>query len=122
MQLERRRRVELGGDRYRRQRRQYANAGYLTSGIEIIKCRLDGLATTEPAEGLAPVIVDDNLAEQLGLLRAERLTMMISEQNLTFARALADRAYVMESGCIRHHGTLAELNAEPDSWTKFIAF
>jgi branched-chain amino acid transport system ATP-binding protein len=79
------------------------------------------LLLDEPAEGLAPVIVD-SLAAQFGLLRTQGLTMMISEQNLTFARSLADRAYVMESGCIRHHGTLAELDADPASWTRFIAF
>ena len=48
--------------------------------------------------------------------------MMISEQNLTFARSLADRAYVMESGSVRYHGTLAALDADPDAWTKYVAF
>jgi branched-chain amino acid transport system ATP-binding protein len=48
--------------------------------------------------------------------------MLISEQNLTFARLLADRAYVMESGIVRHSGTLADLDAKPEAWTRFVAF
>ena len=75
----------------------------------------------EPAEGLAPVIVEA-LAERLATLRAEGLSMVISEQNLSFARSLADRGYVMESGCIRYHGTLAELDGDPSAWMHFLAF
>ncbi|MDF2118856.1 ABC transporter ATP-binding protein [Roseiarcaceae bacterium H3SJ34-1] len=75
----------------------------------------------EPGEGLAPVIVEQ-MANQLGVLRREGLSMIISEQNLSFARKLADRAYILESGYIRHSGTLAELDANPDAWTRYIAF
>jgi branched-chain amino acid transport system ATP-binding protein len=81
----------------------------------------DLLLLDEPAEGLAPVIVDA-LAERLATLRQQGLSMLISEQTLTFARSLADRAYVMESGTVRHHGTIAALDANPDAWTKYVAF
>jgi branched-chain amino acid transport system ATP-binding protein len=79
------------------------------------------LLLDEPAEGLAPVIVDA-LAERLATLRQQGLSMLISEQNLTFARSLADRAYVIESGVLQHHGTVAELDANPDKWTQYVAF
>ena len=79
------------------------------------------LLLDEPAEGLAPVLAQ-GLAEQLVRLRSEGLAMLISEQNLSFARSLAGRAYVMESGCVRHHGTLAELDADPAAWTQYVAF
>jgi branched-chain amino acid transport system ATP-binding protein len=79
------------------------------------------LLLDEPAEGLAPVIVDA-LAEQLVRLRSQGLAMLISEQNLTFAYSLADRVYVMETGAVRHQGTLAELDANPDVWTRYVAF
>jgi branched-chain amino acid transport system ATP-binding protein len=79
------------------------------------------LLLDEPAEGLAPVIVD-GLSAQLVALRAQGLSMILSEQNLTFARALADRVYVMESGTIRYQGTMAELDADPDAWTRYVAF
>ena len=79
------------------------------------------LLLDEPAEGLAPVLAQ-GLAEQLVQLRSEGLSMLISEQNLSFARSLAGRAYVMESGCVRHQGTLAELDADPAAWTHYVAF
>ena len=81
----------------------------------------DLLLLDEPAEGLAPVIVEE-MAAQLSLLRQEGLSMIVSEQNLSFARSLADRAYVLESGAIRHSGTLTELDAHPERWTQYIAF
>jgi branched-chain amino acid transport system ATP-binding protein len=79
------------------------------------------LLLDEPAEGLAPILVEA-LAAQLKRLREQSLSMLISEQNLTFARALADRAYVIESGSIRYRGTIAELVSHPDSWSRYIAF
>ena len=79
------------------------------------------LLLDEPAEGLAPVLAQA-LAAQLARLRAEGLSMLISEQNPTFARALAERAYVMESGCVRYHGTLQELDADRAAWTQYVAF
>lgn len=81
----------------------------------------DLLLLDEPAEGLAPVIVDE-MAEQLGKLRGQGLSMIFSEQNLSFARTLADRAYVLETGYIRHQATLAELDARPEDWTRYVAF
>ncbi len=79
------------------------------------------LMLDEPAEGLAPIVVEA-LAQQLALLRTRGLSMLLSEQNLTFSRALADRAYVIETGYVRHQGTLAELDANPQAWTPYISF
>jgi branched-chain amino acid transport system ATP-binding protein len=79
------------------------------------------LLLDEPAEGLAPVLVEA-LAAQLRQLRHQGLSMMISEQNLSFARALADRAYVIESGSVRYHGTVRDLVAHPDAWSHHVAF
>ena len=39
-------------------------------------------------------------------------TILLSEQNLTFARRLADRAYIIERGEIKFEGALAELDAD----------
>ncbi|MBI3709072.1 MAG: ABC transporter ATP-binding protein [Proteobacteria bacterium] len=64
----------------------------------------------EPSEGLAPVIVEQ-LARTLAGLRAEGLTILLSEQNLHFAALVADRAYIIEKGRIRYSGTMAELAA-----------
>ena len=40
--------------------------------------------------------------------------MLLSEQNLHFARAVADRAVIIEHGAVRFDGTLAALDARPD--------
>jgi branched-chain amino acid transport system ATP-binding protein len=65
----------------------------------------------EPSEGLAPVIVEE-MAKAILRLKSEGLTVLISEQNLHFARLVADRALVMEKGEIRFDGTMAALMAD----------
>jgi branched-chain amino acid transport system ATP-binding protein len=65
----------------------------------------------EPSEGLAPVIVEQ-MAEAIRALKGEGLSVLLSEQNLAFASAVADRAYIIEKGRIRHSGTMAALAAD----------
>jgi len=62
----------------------------------------------EPSEGLAPVIVEE-MAKTILALKAEGLTVLISEQNLHFAGNVADRAAIIEKGVIRFTGTMDEL-------------
>lgn len=62
----------------------------------------------EPSEGLAPVIVEQ-MAHSIRALKAEGLSVLLSEQNLHFSQAVADRAYIIEKGQIRFGGTMAEL-------------
>jgi branched-chain amino acid transport system ATP-binding protein len=62
----------------------------------------------EPSEGLAPVIVEQ-MVRSIRTLKAEGLSVLLSEQNLHFSQAVADRAYVIEKGQIRFGGTMAEL-------------
>jgi branched-chain amino acid transport system ATP-binding protein len=64
----------------------------------------------EPSEGLAPRIVEQ-LAETIVTLRRERLTILLSEQNLHFARLVSDRATIIEKGRVRYTGTIDELAA-----------
>ncbi len=66
----------------------------------------------EPSEGLAPVIVE-GIASTIRELKREGLSVLLCEQNLRFARAVADRAYIVEKGHIRYSGTMAELAADP---------
>jgi branched-chain amino acid transport system ATP-binding protein len=61
----------------------------------------------EPSEGLAPVIVEQ-MAEALMELKAEGVTILLSEQNLNFAGLVADRAIIIEKGRIRYTGTMQE--------------
>jgi branched-chain amino acid transport system ATP-binding protein len=72
------------------------------------------LLLDEPSEGLAPVILEQ-LADRLNELKAGGLSILLCEQNLRFARAVADRALVMERGRIRFSGSMAELASQPGS-------
>ena len=69
------------------------------------------LLLDEPSEGLAPVVVEQ-LASTIVELKASGLSILLCEQNLRFARAVADRALVMERGRIRFAGSMAELAPE----------
>ncbi len=74
----------------------------------------------EPSEGIAPVIVE-KMAETILELKSTGLTVLISEQNLHFAKLVSDRAYIIESGEMRYDGTIAELEASPDVREKYLA-
>jgi branched-chain amino acid transport system ATP-binding protein len=69
------------------------------------------LLLDEPAEGLAPRILE-GLAETIGRLKAEGLTILLSEQNLGFAAAIADQACLVESGQVRWRGPMETLIAD----------
>ena len=74
----------------------------------------------EPSEGLAPVIVDQ-MAVAIKELKAEGLSVLLSEQNLHFATTVADRAYIIEKGRIRFGGTIAELAANDEVRNTYLA-
>jgi branched-chain amino acid transport system ATP-binding protein len=74
----------------------------------------------EPSEGLAPVIVDE-MAKAIAELKREGLSILLSEQNLRFATAIADRAVIIESGVIRFTGTMAELFANTEVRDQYLA-
>jgi branched-chain amino acid transport system ATP-binding protein len=74
----------------------------------------------EPSEGIAPVIVE-KMAETILELKNTGLTVLISEQNLHFAKLVSDRAYIIESGEMRYSGTIADLEANPDVGGKYLA-
>ncbi len=66
----------------------------------------------EPSEGLAPVIIE-GIARAIAELKRRGVGILLSEQNVRFARSIADRAYIIENGAIRFSGTMAELDADP---------
>jgi branched-chain amino acid transport system ATP-binding protein len=65
----------------------------------------------EPSEGLAPVIVD-LMARAIGAMKAEGIAVLLSEQDLAFAAAVSDRAYVIDRGQIRFTGTIEALSQD----------
>jgi branched-chain amino acid transport system ATP-binding protein len=52
------------------------------------------------------------LRAKIGELKAQGLTILLAEQRVDFALALADRVYVLEKGMIRFSGAAAELRQD----------
>ena len=67
----------------------------------------------EPSEGLAPVMVQ-HLEEIILDLKREGLSILLVEQNLYSALAVADRVYILETGQIVHQGIAKELSQQTD--------
>ncbi len=66
------------------------------------------LLLDEPSMGLAPLLVEQILAAIVELRRAG-VTVLLVEQNVTAALAIADRAYVIETGRIVLSGESATI-------------
>ena len=67
----------------------------------------------EPSEGVAPLI-GQQMARTIRALKAQGVSVLLSEQNLPFAEAVADRAYLIEQGEVVHEGSMADVVANPD--------
>jgi branched-chain amino acid transport system ATP-binding protein len=67
----------------------------------------------EPSEGVAPLIVEQ-MANTIVELKKEGLSILLSEQNIHFARLVSDRVYVLEKGQIRWQGSMAQLDTNLD--------
>jgi len=66
------------------------------------------LLLDEPSEGLAPLIVQ-NLAEVIGRIRSEGVTILLADQNLKFCRKTSDRGYILEKGMVQYQGLMEEI-------------
>jgi branched-chain amino acid transport system ATP-binding protein len=77
------------------------------------------LLLDEPVEGVAPVVVQE-LTRQIKALKTMGLTILFAEQNMHFASEISDRAYVIEKGHIRFHGTMRELAANAEVKQKYL--
>jgi branched-chain amino acid transport system ATP-binding protein len=69
------------------------------------------LLLDEPSEGLAPVVVKE-IGEIIKRLKAQGFTIVLVEQNLRFARQVADRHVVVENGKVVDILTNDELAAD----------
>jgi len=69
------------------------------------------LLLDDPSMGLAPNLVDQLLAV-IRTLRDDSLTILLVEQNARAALAIADRAYVLETGRVTLSGPAAEIQAD----------
>ncbi|MGN6797586.1 MAG: ABC transporter ATP-binding protein [Gaiellaceae bacterium] len=79
----------------------------------------DLLVMDEPSEGLAPAIVE-TLVETFRRLADEGLTILLIEQNLGMATAVAERQLVMVAGAIFAETTAAELSSDNELQRRFL--
>ena len=79
----------------------------------------DCLLLDEPTEGLAPKIVD-SILETLRRLRHEGLTVLLVEQDVERAFAIADRAYILEKGQIAASGAIGSLKQQPGLLERYL--
>jgi branched-chain amino acid transport system ATP-binding protein len=70
------------------------------------------LLLDEPSLGLAPIVVNRIFAV-IRQLKEQGVTILLVEQNARKALAVADRAYVLETGLITLSGTATELARDP---------
>ncbi len=66
------------------------------------------LIVDEPSKGLAPSIIN-NMIDAFAQLKAQGVTILLVEQNLSFATRLGDRVAVMDDGRIVHAGAMQAL-------------
>jgi branched-chain amino acid transport system ATP-binding protein len=77
------------------------------------------LLLDEPSEGLAPLIVRE-IGTILTALKADRLSLLLVEQNYHLALRVADRVYVMNKGQIVYQGTPAGLEADEEVKRRYL--
>jgi len=73
----------------------------------------------EPAEGLSPLVVRA-VRDWILRLKQSGMAMLLSEQNVKFALEVSDRAYVIDKGVIRHHGTVEELKSNEEIRKRYL--
>ena len=110
----------------RLQERRRNGGGQLSGGeqqmLSIARALLNGprvLMLDEPVEGLAPIIVEEIVA-QIRLIREAGVPILLVEQNLAVCSQLADRHYILELGRIVHCASAAEFRANPDVIDRYL--
>ena len=104
---------------YPRLRERHAHRGSMLSGGEQQMLAIGRALTTnprlllmdEPSEGLAPLLVRE-LGGSIGRLKEAGLSILLVEQNLPMALAIADEVYVLSKGRVVYRGTPAALSAD----------
>ena len=77
------------------------------------------LIMDEPSEGLAPTVIE-TMVETLGVLEQEGLAILLIEQNLGVATAVAERQLIMVGGELAHETTASRLSSDPELQRRFL--
>jgi branched-chain amino acid transport system ATP-binding protein len=103
----------------RLQERRRQQAGTLSGGeqqmLAIARALLLGpklLLLDEPSFGLAPLIVREIFEIMRRINRDDGVSILVVEQNASLALAIADRAYLLETGRIVMSGPAAEIGRD----------
>ena len=78
------------------------------------------LMLDEPSEGLSPLILR-GLMEAIRRVSAEGITILIADQNVKFARRLADHGYILEKGTMQYQGAMETLWKNEEIVRKYLA-
>ena len=85
-------------------------AGSLSGGLQRIRdiaksllCNPTLLLVDEPSVGLSPLIAQ-NIYQELLALKAEGRTILLVDQDVRSAMAIADEVYVLDLGTVKTHG------------------
>jgi branched-chain amino acid transport system ATP-binding protein len=73
----------------------------------------------EPSEGLAPIMVQ-HLENIVADLRKDGLSILLVEQNLYSALAVADRIYILETGKVVHEASSSDIARDPSSLGRYL--
>ena len=73
----------------------------------------DLIMLDEPSEGIMPVLVDE-MFELFRKMKTQGTTLLLVEQNVELALAVADRAYVLDQGSVVYQATAAALLADDE--------
>lgn len=79
----------------------------------------DLLLMDEPSEGLAPLLVKQ-IGDIIGQLKQSGLSILLVEQNLPMALAVADYVYVISKGVIVHESTPEDFRDNEEVKAKYL--
>lgn len=80
----------------------------------------DLLMMDEPSEGLAPVLILELERAIKERIRAQELSMLLVEQNTSFALKLADYVYIMNRGVIVYESEPEKLKENPEIRSRYL--
>ncbi|HEX2114537.1 MAG TPA: ABC transporter ATP-binding protein [Alphaproteobacteria bacterium] len=80
------------------------------------------LLLDEPSFGLAPLVVEEIFAIMRKINREQRVAVLLVEQNASLALALADHAYLLETGRVVISGTADEISRDESIRRSYLGY